>query len=268
MKIIRFMGVSLSGGKNTKTCVTVIDYYPDYQKIFLKEIYDKVSAVDDTSHDKELLKILNQKNDTKYVAFDAPLTLPYCLLHSCKGIESCKAPTTKWHWQHYKKIKKNKKNLRLFTPYTERCVEKYINYELEEFFEMPEALGANKAPLTVRAIYLKNKVNKKLIEVFPKLSVYRMGQRFHLPKNDLRNYKHSVFGLDCRNLFLSALIEKEFLFIYQQDLSKLIDNPNAFESMICALTAYLKYINQTEEPPKGFPDQEGWVEFPKIDFHL
>jgi len=267
--VVRFVGVSLSGGKNDKTCVTIVDYYPQHHKIFLKEIHDKIFANDETSQDKELLNILNQKDKSiKYVAIDAPLALPSCLTHNCKGVEVCKSATTKWHWLHYKKARKKKKNLKLFTPYTERCIERYVNYELEEFFEMPEALGANKAPLTARSVYLKNKVKKNMIEVFPKLSVHRMGAKLNLSKMDVKNYKHSVFGLDCRSLFLSGLIEKDFLFIYEQDFSKLIENPNAFDSMICALTAYLKYQGQTEIPPKGFPVQEGWVEFPRLDFKL
>ena len=42
LKVVRFMGVSLSGGKNDKTCVTIVDYYPQHHKIFLKEIHDKI----------------------------------------------------------------------------------------------------------------------------------------------------------------------------------------------------------------------------------
>jgi hypothetical protein len=72
--------------------------------------------------------------------------------------------------------------------------------------------------------------------------------------------------MDCRTNFLQSLIEKDLLFIYDQDLHKLIENPNAFDSMVCALTAYLKYQNATEKPPKNFPLQEGWIEFPQENF--
>lgn len=243
--------------------MTSLEYYPEAHKIFLKDIKDKVPHEDEVSQDKFLLEILNKKdNAVKFVAFDSPLELPTCLTHNCGGIEKCKAPTTKWHWAHYLKLKKKKKNLKLFTPYTERCVERHINYDLEEHFEMPEALGANKAPLTARSLYLKSKIKKKLVEVFPRLSMWRIGSHFKISKNDLRNYRHSVHGMECRSVFLQSLIEKDLLFIYHQDLQKLIENPNAFDSMVCALTAYLKYQGQCEKPPKNFPLQEGWVEFP------
>lgn len=247
--------------------MTTLDFYPEHQKIFLKDIQDKIPHADEISQDKYLLDILNKKNKAvKYIAIDSPLSFPYCLTHKCAGVEKCKAPTTKWHWQHYKKNKRKKKNLKLFTPYTERCVERYINYELEEFFEIPEALGSNKAPLTARSVYLKSKVKKKLLEVFPRLSVWRIGSLFKISKNDLTNYRHSIHGMDCRVNFLQSLIENDLLFIYDQDLHKLIENPHAFDSMICALTAYLKYKGATEKPPKNFPLEEGWIEFPQENF--
>ncbi len=259
----------MSGGKNDKTCITSLEYYPQHHKIFLKDIKDKIPSEDEVSQDKFLLDILNKADrNLKYITIDSPLALPFCLTHKCGGVEKCKAPTTKWQWAHYLKHKKKKKNLKLFTPYTERCVERYVNYELEEFFEMPEALGANKAPLTVRSVYLKSKIKKKLLEVFPKISVWRIGTLFKISKNDLKNYRHSVHGKECRAVFLQTLIEKDLLFIYDQDLHKLIENPNAFESMVCALTGYLKYKGQCEKPPKNFPIQEGWIEFPLENFNF
>lgn len=263
LEVARFVGISLSGGKNDKTCLTSLEYYPQHKKIFLKDIKDKIPNEDEISQDKYLLEILNKKDKSlKYVAIDSPLEMPYCLTHICPGVEKCKAATTKWHWAHYRKTKRKKKNLKLFTPYTERCVERYINYDLEERFEIPEALGANKAPLTARSLYLKNKIKKDLIEVFPKLTVWRIGSQLKLSKTDMRNYRHSVHGVECRSRFLQSLIERDILFIYHQDLQKLIDNPNAFDSMVCAFTAFLKHLGQCEKPPKGFPLQEGWVEFP------
>lgn len=197
---------------------------------------------------------------------DSPLTLPMCLSHKCKGIEKCKSATTLWHWAQYRKHKKKKKNLKLFTPYTERCVERYINYELEEFFEIPEALGSNKAPITARSFYLKNKIKNKLIEVFPKLSLYRMGQKLNISKSDLKNYRHAANGAECRMMILDALIASHILFIYEQDIQRYIESSHAFDSLMSALTAYLKFQNQCEIPPKKFPTQEGWIEFPSHDF--
>ena len=40
---------------------------------------------------------------------------------------------------------------KLFTPYTERCVEQYLATAFDEPFHVQQALGANMAPLTARA---------------------------------------------------------------------------------------------------------------------
>jgi hypothetical protein len=257
----------LSGGKNDRTCITVIDYYPQHHKIFLKEIKDKMPLSDESSQDQYILDILKDR-DLKLIAIDSPLQMPPCLQHECKSLAACKSHATQWMWKQYRRIKKKKKNLKLFTPYTERPIERFINYDLEEFFEMPEAFGANKAPLAARSIYLKPKIKGKLIEVFPRLSVSRMGQKMKISKTDIKNYRHSIYGMDCREDFLKNLVERDFLFIYDQDFHKLVENPHAFDSMICALTAYLSHQHQCEKPPKHFPVDSGWVEFPDKNFEF
>jgi hypothetical protein len=267
LKVLRFVGVSLSGGKNEKTCITTIDYYPQHHKVFLKEIKDKIPFHNEISQDKNLLEILNdKKSNIKLIGIDSPLTLPVCLTHHCGGVEKCKSPAVKWMWTQYKRIKKKRKNLKVFTPYTERPVERHINYDMEEFFEIPEALGANKAPLTARSVFLKSKIKPKIVEVFPRLSIWRMGIKFDLPKIDLKNYRHSIFGMDCRAKFLQAMVDHDHLFIYDQDMQKLVENPHAFDSMIIALTAYLAHFKQCEKPPKHFPVESGWIEFPENGF--
>jgi predicted nuclease with RNAse H fold len=257
------MGLALSGGKNDKTTVVEISFFSDHKKLFLKEIHEKIGSTEDESGDSYLLKLLNQK-DVKVCAVDAPLSLPSCLTHMCKGSEKCKSETTQWLWNQYKKHKKKKKNLKLFTPYTERCVERYINYDLEEFYEMPEALGSNKAPITARAVYLKSKVTGNLIEVYPKLSLHRIGRKLNISKSDLKNYRHAANGMECRMIILDALISAGIIFIYEQDIQKLIDSVYAFDALISALTAYMYYQNECELPPKSFPTHEGWVYFPKM----
>lgn len=264
---VTVMGVALSGGKSHKTVISELVYYKEHNKLFLKELYDQVESSDFESGDKMVLDILNQKH-VSLVAIDAPLSFPACLQHKCGGIEKCRSKTVQWHWNHYKKIKKTKKNLKLFTPYTERCVERHINYDLEEFYEIPEAFGSNKAPLASRAIFLKNKIKKECIEVFPKLSLFRFGDKFKLSKTHLKNYKHIVRGEQYRRLLLEPLMNKFGLFIYEQDVPKLIESPQAFDSLLSSLTAFLKYKDQCERPPHKFPVQEGWIEFPLKNFSI
>ena len=38
----KFLGLSLSGGKTDKSCIAVIEYYPEHKKTFLARLFDKI----------------------------------------------------------------------------------------------------------------------------------------------------------------------------------------------------------------------------------
>jgi len=182
---------------------------------------------------------------------------------TCPGYENCKEKEIVWMWKQHAKYKKKKKRVKLFTPYTQRAAEMYIASELEAEFHPQEALGSNMAPLTARAQYLLKRLPKgKLMEIFPKLSVSRIGQSLKLNRSHLDHYKHQVGGVESRQIFLQALLKRDIVFIYQQDFQKLIDNINSFDSFIAAFTGFLKFKDQCEEIPKDFPKGEGWIDFP------
>ncbi len=199
------------------------------------------------------------------IAWNAPLTLPKCFRCKlkCPGYESCDQTEIVWMWENYREREKNSKNIKLFTPYTERCVEQYIAENLEEKFQVQHALGANQAPLLARAKFLKQRLNFKHIEVFPKLSLWRIGQSLHIQKSYLRFHKHLIDGAEARTHILKELMRREIVFLYEQDFRLMVDNANAFDAFISALTAILYSRGQCELRPKNFPKQEGWIEFPK-----
>lgn len=265
LKAIRFAGVALGGGKTDKTAVAVLEYYPDQKRIFLRSLRDKISSRGETSADEMLLEVLTEEEKSlSLIAFDAPLALPKCIPCElrCPGVEKCREPEIKWIREIHKKRAKNKRPNKMFTPYTERAVEIYIANELEEAFHPSHALGANAAPLTARAHFLKRRLSGNTIECFPKLSLWRIGLALGIQKSYLRFHKHSVDGDEARLHILKALIEREIAFIYQQDLRTMIENNVAFEAFISALTAFLKFRGQTERRPPGFPKSESWIEFP------
>jgi hypothetical protein len=268
-KFHRFIGVSLGGGKTDKTALSVIEFYPLQKKIFLSRLFDKIKTENDISADLALHRLITQcPPPVESVAFDVPLQLPKCLMCrlKCPGYENCKEPEIEWMWKHYRASLTKKSPPRLFTPYTERCVEQYLQTELEEPFHLQHALGSNLAPLTARAQFITRRLELPLLEVFPKLSLWRIGNALHLPKSQLRLHRHWDGGPTSRQLVLSKMMDKNLAFIYDQDVKTLVDSPHAFDSFICALTGLLSFMGHCEQRPKGFPRKESWLEIPKKIF--
>ncbi len=268
LKMHRFAGVSLAGGKSDKTAVAVLEYYPSEKKLFLRDLHDSIKASKEKSSDFYLHNILEKvEKNLELIAFDAPLKLPKCMRCKlkCPGYELCKEPEIKWMWKIHKKRSSKKRPNKIFTPYTERCAEAYISNELEEQFFPPAALGANGAPLAARAMFLSRRLKSKTMEFYPKLSLWRIGCDLRIQKSYLRFHRHAIDSDECREFVVRQLVENEVVFVYQQDMKLMIDRPHAFDAFLGALTAYLKFMGRTEKKPTGFPKSEAWVEFPKVN---
>jgi len=265
-KPFRFIGISLSGGKSDKACVAVVEYYSEHKKIFLARLYEKIKTEEFISADLKIHEIITQYHqDIETVAFDVPLTLPTCLncKMKCPGYETCTVSQMAWLRDFYNEVNKQKKPKKMFTPYTQRCVEAYLAHGLEENFEIHHALGSNLAPLSTRAQFINRRLQLPSIEVFPRLTIWRLGQELRVMKSHLKHYRHAVGGDESRRAFLQALAERKGVFIYQQDFKSMVENNHAFEAFVCAYTGYLKHIKQTEPRPAQFPKGEAWIEFPK-----
>jgi len=265
LKVHRFIGISLGGGKTDKTCLSIIEYYPAQNKIFLSRLFDRIKTEGEVSADLQVHSLIAHcPMPLESVSFDVPITLPHCLKCeiTCPGLESCTEPSTQWMWKHYR-AKEKKKPKKLFTPYTERCVEKHIESELEEPFHVQHALGSNLAPLTARAQYLIRRLQVPVLEVFPKVSLWRIGLSLHMQKSHLRMHRHWEAGEESRRALIHRLMDRNLTFIYDQDVKTLIENPHAFDSFLCALTGWLNHQDLCEPRPKGFPKNEGWVQIPK-----
>ena len=269
LKVHRFLGVSLSGGKADKTSLAVLEYYPEHKKIFLSHLNEKIKSDGDCSADLQLYKLITSFEKVKFLAVDAPLKLPKCMRCrlKCPGYEVCDEPEVQWMWKAYKKAYEKRKPKKIFTPYTERCCESYIATQLEEPFHPPHALGANMAPLAARAHFLGRRLKVPKIEVYPKLSLWRIGRALKIQKSYLRFHRHAFDGQEARQSIVERLIEKDIAFIYRQDQRSLVDNHHSFEAFLCALTGVLKFLKQVEERPKDFPKGEAWVEIPKTEIH-
>ncbi len=256
----------MAGGKTDKTCLAHIEYYPKQNKIFLSRLFEKIKTVGEVSADLQLHRLLDQTpGKFETIAFDVPLQLPKCMRcrARCPGYEDCTLSEIKWMWKQYRSLNKKRKPKKLFTPYTERCVEIYLAGYLEETFHLPHALGSNAAPLTARAQFIQRRLKSKAIEVYPKLSVWRVGKALGVGRSHLMFHKHAVSGEESRRLILSRLVEKNLAFLYAEDLRSMIENNQAFEAFIAALTAVLYFRGECEPRPRDFPRDEQWIAFPK-----
>ncbi|MBX9765928.1 MAG: DUF429 domain-containing protein, partial [Bdellovibrionales bacterium] len=151
------------------------------------------------------------------------------------------------------------------TPYTQRSVEFWLQDQKEETFPMDSALGSNGAPLLARAKFLNRQLSLPSSEVFVPLSVMRIGNQLGVGKSFLKTYKHSIHGQHSRSEVLRTIVEAGLVFMYQSDMHKIQEHPQAFEAFISALVVYLDAIGQTEPRPRDFPKGEGWIAVPKVD---
>jgi hypothetical protein len=258
--------VSLLGGKSDRTCLAVLEYFPDHGKIFLHQLFEKIQGSASRSADGELVRMIREfEPNIEMLAFDAPLQLPVCTSCrlACPGGESCRVPAVTYMRELNKKTMRENKNAKFITPYTQRPVELYIQKRLERPYYIQDALGANVAPLAARARHILKCLGLPSVEVFPDLSFVRLAEQLGLPAKFLRAEARSFEPEEARRLFLSALMERRLCFIYQQDIQRLIDNADAFDAFLTSFTAFLSRIGECEERPRGFPKKEIWIQFPK-----
>lgn len=266
-----FAGISLAGGKTDKTCLALIEFYPSQNKIFLSRLFERIKTENEVSADLQLHRLLTETpGKLEAVAFDVPLQLPKCVRCqlSCPGYENCGQSEIQWMWKKYRDLNLKKKPKKLFTPYTERCIETFLATSLEETFHLSHALGSNAAPLTARAHFIRRRLKVETLEVFPKLSVWRIGRNLGVSRSHLLFHKHAVSGGESRKIFLQKLMERNLTFLYAEDVRHLVENNQAFESFIAAFTAVLSFRGDCEPRPRDFPKGEDWIAIPKETLDL
>lgn len=278
----RFLGLDLSGAKNDKSSLTLLEFYPRENKTFVLEIYEKFSK--ESSPDQALLDLLKElKTPETTLCVNAPLTLPPCLLckgNSCTLAKGCSDPSVRWMHNYLKRSEKqarNKKRMRPCTPYTQRPIELWMRYDFvhdlgldphrlgqDIGFEIDETMGGTKAPLTCRMQFLLRALKEwKVEEVWPKLSMICLARAHQFSKRILEDYRFLDSGIHAREQIIHDLSLLHELFIYEKDQKRLAHSLSAFDSFLCALTGWLAFKGSVQEPPKGFPVKSGWILFPK-----
>ncbi len=295
----RYLGLELAGGKNQKTAVAVLEFYPRAQKIFLLDVYEKITQESQQTGDQALLALLQELETQPLVmGVNVPLTLPPCITctrKTCPLPHRCNVPAVKWMRECEAQaaaadltLKKGSQPFpRSFTPYTQRPVELWMKHQVfpqlpkHTLFELDETLGSNRAPLAARMHFLQRHLpTLQLYEVSPKLTFACLSAGLQWPKSLLSDYRTLAAGLEAREAILQELIAYFDLFIYERDFHKLTHHLAALDALICALTALLadqkrcslptSHLPSTKpaeqrlanDPPQPFPEASGWVSYP------
>lgn len=271
----RFMGINLSGAKNFKTTLVILEYFKREEKIFVLDVVDHLGPEGTIPADEVLLaEIDNWKSKLNGIAVDAPVTLPPCLPcpKSCKGFSRCPKQATAWMKLFIAKKEAEGLEPRPISSYTQRPIELWLRYEVlpwipERYhFEIDETLGGTKAPLTARMHYLARFLDPTpIFEVLPKLTLALLSEKLELHPRYLSSYRRLEEGALAREKILEALAKKMGIFFYEKDLYRLAASLGAFDAFLSAYTALLNDLGHCVHPPRKFPKDSGWIYYPKTE---
>ncbi len=261
--MIRFAGLELSGAHSQKTCLAVLDFYPESPRLILSQIHPGMGREDNGNSDEILLLQLNslgvsnQENfEFKGICTQAPTTLPPHFNSPEKAARELSWMNDYWH--------KTKPQPRKFLPYLNRPFEIWMKYFTPEKFRIPESMGANLAPLAIRLDFLRRDLKWSLYESYPRACVQRILSAMGAPLSWAENYTDIDKGIGIREKFVSMISEKiPSLFLYDYDLEILVFEVQAFHSFILAITQYLDHHKQCETRPPNFPQESLWGLIPK-----
>lgn len=262
--------------------MAALEHYPAEGKIFLLDLFDRIGAAtagatgdaeNATASDPALLNLIRELGPgVAKLGVDVPLTLPPCIectRVSCPLPVKCTVPAVKWMRETARRAHRRVRRPLELTPYTQRPIELLARHvlvpALPEYahFDIDEALGGTKAPLTARMHMLQRHLTGiELVEVWPKLTVARLAVRLKIPKRTLETYRSLELGAASREAILEALSDDANLFIYERDLRKLAVSLGTFDAFICAYTALLSDAKGCSKIGTGFPTSSGWVQFP------
>ena len=276
----RFIGLMLSGGRSPNTAIAVLDYFRGHGRLFLVESFvgKKEKHTDDL--DTLLVEKLRNLTDmnsavnsdsatdavgTAEIITNAPLTLPPCFgcnVLKCEGKDQCSVPETIKIMDLYEELKQKRKNLKRFTPYTQRLQDIWVREMVPEVMPPHEAMGSNIAQLTARIIHIKKMMPGTIFkETYPPAGIFRLLPSFGLSSNYLKEYRDIIDGKRIRSTFIRKMEEKTSVFIYDNDIDMLVNNIRLFDSLVLAFVGVLGFLGKTEGPCSDFFIPENNIKF-------
>ena len=263
----RSLGLEPSGPKSNRTSLAVLDYHPKARRLIVVDIESRIQGFEEVSADESLLESVQAATSSAEkmtgIGVHGPLSLPPALagVGEKPGTKSINQEQIEWLETAWQKCLPRPKP---FVSYLQRPCEIWLRYQTQEKFAIPEALGANSAPITARMQFLGPKLPEPLHEVFPKATFSRICHSLNMSKAIQRDYLDVEKGLRTRELFFESLSAKlPQLFIYDKDLETMILNISAFNAFLNGFMQHLVYKNQFEQAPKNFPHKASWIHIPK-----
>ncbi|MEO0335440.1 MAG: hypothetical protein AAF202_03550 [Pseudomonadota bacterium] len=270
MKKSIYLGLYLSGLKKDKSNLIVLENFEGQNRLVISKISASFKGnASSLMPDELLLREIKSYEKPVAIGVNFPTYMPPALIHKSEspGFRDCANLEIKTLLKEYKKRAKHSpksKKLNPFpTPYIERGIDFYIAYKLEEPFPFEPAFSTNRATLLARGIYLKRYLNRvPFIECSTKASLWRIGRAYKVRKSVLRNFYRDPTDT-ARTIFLDSL-EKDF-FLYEEDRQTFIKDKNAFEALICALSAYFYKNKGADKIPAGFLPKGRHFSLPSLD---
>lgn len=253
----RFIGVDLGGGKGKKTALAVLERGRDGVTVTQLVPRPKQAPL----YDGALVSTLVGLATNAVVCVDAPLTLPPCLRCTeavCPGQAACvdgEVVTMRGllpdRVAEGRDLRRGKPTI---TPYTQRATDLYLH---SRGIVAREAMGQAMGPLTARAAHLVRalassyRLNRNLIEVYPRATLELLGFR--------EPYKKRV---DRRIEILAALGDLSFgPGVWREECRQ---SDHAFDAVLCAYTGYLRERDGWQISPLAGDaiDPQGWIWVP------
>jgi hypothetical protein len=252
-----YLGLYLSGLKKDKSSLIVLENFEGQKRLVISKIASSFKGnLNTLMPDELLLSEIKSYENPVAIGVNFPTFYPPCVQCklTCPGVKKCSVLEVKTLNREFnKKIKltnKSKKHVPHPAPYVERAIDYYTSYLLEEGFPFEPAFSTNRATLLTRGMFLKKHLKKlPFVECSTKVSLWRIGRSYKIRKSVLRNFYKDPTDIS-RALFLDKL-EQDF-FLYEEDRRTFLDDKNAFEALLCALSVYYFKNKMVEKVPRSF----------------
>jgi len=261
----RSLGLELSGSKNDRSFLAVLDWHHSGQRLILKDVEKLHSTDTKTSNDVHLLKkvtsLFAESPHFSGMGITSAIEMPPFFK---KAMNQCHEAQFKNECLWLKNIYKNlsSKN-KPFEIYLQRCIEVWLRHVCRDKYMIHDALGSNTAPLTARFQFLESHLPNPKFEILTKATLHRIVLSLGLKKNLYNDFTDLDKGLKIRELFLEEFTQKlPKFFIYDKDFETVTTQIPAFHSFLAALNIHLKERGQCEKAPKSYPKSATWIALP------